>query len=154
MYPIIFSPRILFKQIRSSLIDFLIIEFLFVAPFGGILSKVVPKNAFTAVNTISRADLQTLTLVMLLITVLILAYFLISEYKLGQSLGKFILNIHIISEKPIRLWQIFVSNLLMIPFFPFVLLWLVDPIYAVFSKENQRLLEKWAKLKVVELHML
>ena len=47
-------------------------------------------------------------------------------------------------------WQLFVRSMFLMPLFPFVLLWLIDPIVMLFTKENQRLSEILSRTKVVE----
>ncbi len=47
-------------------------------------------------------------------------------------------------------WQLFVRSMFLMPWFPFTLLWLIDPIVMLFTKENQRLSEILSRTKVVE----
>ena len=74
-----------------------------------------------------------------------------AEGLLRQSIGKIFTNIYVVSEtKELKLWQLLVRNLFLIPFFPFVLLWIVDPAFMFFTKDNKRLSEILSKTKVVE----
>ena len=82
---------------------------------------------------------------------LALLYFYLLEKKLAQSIGKVLFGLYVRSqEKELKRWQIFVRSMFLMPVFPFVLLWLVDPIVMLFNKENQRLSEILSKTKVVE----
>ncbi len=47
-------------------------------------------------------------------------------------------------------WQLFVRSMFLMPLFPFVLLWFIDPIVMLFTKENQRLSEILSRTKVIE----
>ena len=85
------------------------------------------------------------------LSALTLSYFTILEWKLGQTLGKMILKINVKSEhKTIKIWQAFVRNLFLIPVFPFIALWIIDPLFMLFTKNNQRLMEILSKSKVVQ----
>ena len=50
----------------------------------------------------------------------------------------------------IGFWKAAISNLFIFPFFPFIILWVVEPIVMVWHPERQRLLEMLAKTKTVE----
>jgi uncharacterized RDD family membrane protein YckC len=82
-------------------------------------------------------------------------YFVILENKLRQSIGKMIFNLYVEGQdKDIKYWQLFARSMFLIPIFPFVLLWIIDPIVMLFTKENQRLSEILSKTKVVERYSL
>ena len=49
-------------------------------------------------------------------------------------------------------WQLFARSMFLMPLFPFVLLWFIDPIVMLFTKENQRLSEILSRTKVVEMY--
>jgi len=82
---------------------------------------------------------------------LAILYFMLLEKKLNQSPGKILFNLYVVSqEKELKYWQLFVRNMFLIPFFPFVLLWIIDPIVMLFTKQNQRLSEILSRTKTVE----
>ena len=74
---------------------------------------------------------------------------------MSQTIGKKIMNIYVVgdSEKPGK-WQLLIRNLFFIPIFPFDLLFIVDPIFMLFTKSNQRLTEILGKTRVVEKYSL
>ena len=80
---------------------------------------------------------------------------MIMEKKLNQTPGKMLFNLYVNSQtKDLKYWQLFIRSIFLIPLFPFVLLWLIDPLVMFFTKENQRLSEILSKTKVVEKYNL
>lgn len=47
-----------------------------------------------------------------------------------------------------------IRNLFIIPFFPFIILWILEPIYLMNNKNNQRLLEKLTNTMTIEMMTL
>ena len=73
------------------------------------------------------------------------------EKKMGQTIGKVLMRIYVVSDNNnLKTWQLLTRNLIFIPIFPFVLLWIIDPLFMFFTKTNQRLTEILSKTKVVE----
>ena len=73
------------------------------------------------------------------------------QYRFRQTLGMMMFNIKIESlNKEIGIMQLIVSNLMLLPVFPFLLLWIIDPIYSIFNKNSQRLTQKVVGLYVSE----
>ena len=152
---IIFAQAPILKRLLAFIIDIAILEFIVLLPFSRALDNSIPKaESFSQMfgmlsSNPSYYGLVTITTA--IASFLAMLYFVILEKKIGQTAGKKLLNLHVISqEKDISYWQIIVRNLLFIPIFPFVLLWIVDPIVMLFTKENQRLSEILSRTKVVE----
>ena len=127
-------------------------------PFRGIFNKIVPDASFSKIfdflNSNSEAS-TSITVLMVAVAVLTILYFVILENKLRQSIGKMIFNLYVEGQdKDIKYWQLFARSMFLIPIFPFVLLWIIDPIVMLFTKENQRLSEILSKTKVVERYSL
>lgn len=86
---------------------------------------------------------------------LVMLYFIMLEKRMGQTIGKMIMKIYIVSDiNGLKAWQVIVRNLVFVPVFPFILLWLIDPLFMFFTKTNQRLAEVLSKTKVVERYNL
>jgi len=80
---------------------------------------------------------------------------MIFEKKLQQTPGKMVFNLYVKSQtKDLKYWQLFVRSMFLIPLFPFILLWLIDPIVMFFNKDSQRLSEILSKTKVVEKYKI
>ena len=96
------------------------------------------------------------------------------EKKMGQTIGKMLMKIYVVDAREkvagenartlafmasshstsdnnnLKTWQLLARNLVFIPMFPFVLLWVLDPLFMFFTKTNQRLTEILGRTKVVE----
>lgn len=146
------------KRIIAFIIDFLIINFIILFPFKRIFNTIIPETeSFSeTLNFLDNAEYTTfITVIMLLAAVLAILYFMILEKKLSQTPGKMLFNLYVKSQtKDLNYWRLFVRGMFLIPVFPFVLLWVIDPIVMLFTKENQRLLEILSKTKVVEKYQI
>ena len=147
------------KRIIAFFIDILIINFIILFPFKKIFYNVIPdtESFSETMNFLSsNTEYNTfVTIIMLLVAVLAFLYFVILEKKLGQTPGKMLFNLYVKSQtKNLNYWQLFVRSMFLIPVFPFVLLWIIDPIVMLFTKENQRLSEILSKTKVVEKYKI
>jgi uncharacterized RDD family membrane protein YckC len=153
------GPASIFKRALAFLIDLSIINFIIFFPFRRLLQNVLPEESSFSLtynflkNNPELGTLLSITfMTMSFITIL---YFIILEKKLTQSIGKIILNINVASEKKhLKLWQLIVRNLFLIPIFPFILLWIIDPIFIILTKNKQRLSEILSKTKVIEQYKI
>ena len=121
-----------FRRVASFITDILVINIIIIWPFQnifyeyadlGLNIEVLPTNIYLAV---------------LIIFILSWMYFSFMEYYLGQSIGQMIMKLKVSDD--ISLWKALVRNCYMIPFFPFYILWISEPLYLAFFRE--RLLEK------------
>jgi uncharacterized RDD family membrane protein YckC len=152
------GPANLFKRVLAFILDLFIINLL-IYPLASIVRKIVPETtSYMEAYTLLLNNPQyvnILTNISLLIAIIAILYFSILEFKLKQTVGKMVANIYVVSEnKELRLWQCFVRNLFLLPFIPFILLWIIDPIYAIFTKENKRFSDVIAKTKVIEYYSM
>ncbi len=153
------GPALIWKRLLAFLADLLIINLIIFFPFRRIIQKAVPEfssyseaYSFFSSNQSYTATLTIVSLVMALFAVL---YFVLLEYKIGQTPGKMFFNISIIGEtKKISFWQFLVRSLFIIPVFPFILLWIIDPLFLFFTKTNQRLSEVLSKTKTIERYVI
>ena len=103
-------------------------------------------------QTLSSPEFQKTTiLISIFASVIAILYFVILEQKNKQSIGKMLMNIYVESgQKERRVWQQFVRSMFLIPTFPFILLWILDPLFLLFTKDKRRLSEILSKTRVVE----
>ena len=148
------------KRLIAFFVDIVIINLVIVTPFSGLLQKIIPEGSYQETYDFlmsSSGNPVIISIILAAITVLSIFYFAIFESRLGQSPGKVLMNLYIVSlEKNCKpgFWQCVVRTLFIIPFFPFSILWVADPITALFNRHNQRLMELLSKTKVVETHSL
>jgi uncharacterized RDD family membrane protein YckC len=170
------GPASIFKRLFAFIIDIMLINILIASPFMKILRKILPsENVVDYSWLMSNKEVAgTLYTVMFFISMLALLYFTLMDYKLGQTVGKMIMNIYVVKlpelnpktgkikslkkikqdDAKVNLINAAIRNLLVIPFFPFVLLWILDPIYMIFNKNAQRFSEKISNTMTVEVMSL
>ncbi len=147
----------LWKRIVAFFIDILVLDIIIIAPFRKYFSMPAGGIAESVEFLANNPEVtQTLKIILFLSTILALLYFSILESRIGQTLGKYIFKIYVRSEdkKQLSFWKVLLSNITLIPFFPFIILWIVDPIHMFFSKNNQRLMEKFTKIITVQKYVV
>ena len=141
------------RRFIAFIIDLLLLNFVIIAPFGRVITKSVPKD-FTKIREymIAQPEISSKLFYMLVvIAIIMLLYFALCEYKLGQTLGKIIMKLHVKSDtKTLLFWQCVVRSLFMIPIFPLFLLIFIDPLVMIFTKNNKRLSEILSKTKTIQ----
>jgi uncharacterized RDD family membrane protein YckC len=128
-----------FKRALSFIIDIIIINVIIIWPFQ--------KLFYGYANTGMNIDILPLNIYLAIILIFILSwlYFSFMEYYLGQSIGQMVLQLKV--SEDLSLWKSLFRNCYMMPFFPFYILWIVEPVYLAFFKE--RLLEKISGTKTI-----
>ena len=149
------GPALIWKRIAAFFIDMLIINLVILFPFRALFQNIIPKDysfseAYRFLST-SAGYTSYVNLVSFVMAGLIIFYFLMMEKTMQQTIGKKLMKIYVTSNSnDLKTWQILTRNLVFIPIFPFVLLWILDPLFMFFTKTNQRLTESLSKTKVVE----
>jgi len=148
------TPAPIWKRAAAFILDILILNLVVLFPFQKIFNKIIPTDNYQDAYTLLTNNpglASTLTTITIIITILFILYFSILEFKFKQTLGKMFMNIYIVSDlKKLNFWQCLVRNLFLLPFIPFILLWIIDPLYILFSKEQRRFSDIIAKTKVIE----
>lgn len=149
------GPALVWKRVIAFIIDMLIINLVVLFPFRSIFEGILPEDySFSeAYKFLSSSTNYTsfLTSVSLIMSVLIILYFYMMERKMSQTIGKMLMKVYVASDnKDLKAWQLLARNLVFIPIFPFILLWILDPLFMFFTKTNQRLSEILSKTKVME----
>jgi len=153
------GPALVWKRLLAFLADLLIINLVIFFPFKRIIQKTIPEfssysEAYSFLSS-NQSYTATLTMVSFIMSIFAILYFALLEYKLQQTPGKMLFNISIAGEtKKLKFWQSIVRSLFIIPIFPFLLLWIVDPLFIFFTKTNQRLSEILSKTKTIEQYII
>lgn len=148
------GPALIWKRIIAFFIDILIINLIVLFPFRSLFEGIIPKEhsfseAYRLLSSIRFKGF--ISSVSIAISILIILYFFMLERKMGQTIGKRLMNIYVASDNnSLKSWQLFVRNIIFIPIFPLVLLWILDPLSMFLTKTNQRLSEILSRTKVVE----
>lgn len=152
---IFFAQASVLKRIIAFIADLFIVNMVILFPFKRIFDDIIPDtSSFSETLDLLSANAEysaSITIIVLSASILTILYFMAMEKKFGQTPGKMLFNLYVVSQaKKMRYWQLFVRSMFLIPIFPFVLLWVIDPIVMLFTKENQRLSEILSRTKVVE----
>ena len=142
-----YGPALLWKRLAAFAIDLLAIDFVIIGPFRDIILALAPS---------AKSISGSLIWIFSIISLLAFAYFFCLDYLTGQTLGKMLLNIYVVDEryrKP-SFFPAVLRNLLFIPVSPFMLLWIIDPIYLALSKNNQRLTEWLGKTRTIQAYKI
>jgi uncharacterized RDD family membrane protein YckC len=144
------------RRALAFILDLFIINLVIVSPFREMFSKYFYNGSLSQGLSQSLSFSETilpsnLYWAVFLIFLLALLYFAFFEYYLGQTPGMMLLRIKAISLKEkdgqIKLWSAIVRNCYILPFFPFYIFWIIEPLYLAFYKE--RLLEKITFTKTI-----
>ena len=153
------GPALIWKRIAAFFIDILAINLVVLFPFRALFQNIVPKDySFSeAYRLLGSSTNYTgyISSISFAMSMLIILYFFMLERKMSQTIGKMLMKIYVASgNKDLKAWQLLARNLVFLPVFPFVLLWIIDPLFMFFTKTNQRLTEILSKTRVVEKYNL
>jgi len=140
-------PARIWKRAVALLIDLLILDVIILFPFEGYFRSLVPSAGLSYLIS-NPPTVIVPPYVVIMMSLLSVLYFSISGFKTNTTIGKYIMKIKTRStEKKSSFWQFFVASL---TFTPVYLLWIIDFVHLVLSKNKQRLLERIARLESVE----
>ena len=147
------APASITRRAFAFLLDLIIINFVIFTPFKLILNKIIPASSYSAAKDYIQSNPEALAFIssmFFVVGIISLFYFSYMEYKIQQTPGKMIIGLYIKPDKEVKFSNYIFSNLFLIPIFPFTLLWIIDPIYLFTSNKNQRLMEKWNGILVLQ----
>jgi uncharacterized RDD family membrane protein YckC len=137
----------------------LIINFIFARPFINLVKNIILNMNYLNYNdTINLLNsnpeiLSDLSTIIFFIFLINLIYFSYMEWKFGQTFGQMITGLYVISlNKEKKIWQFIVNNLFVFPFFPFFILWFVDPFYMFYN--GRKYTEKIVNLKMEQKYVV
>ncbi|MFH1511495.1 MAG: RDD family protein [Candidatus Woesearchaeota archaeon] len=138
------------KRLLAFIIDLAIIDLIVAISFQGLLRNLVPATSIAQTyKAVTMGPPKGMYAILLSAGLIAFLYFYIIEGKTGQSIGKRIMRVKVVSQKD-SAWGHILRNLFIIPFMPFILLWIIDPVFMLLNEDNQRLTEYLGKTKVVE----
>lgn len=153
------GPAVLWKRALAFIIDLLVVDLFIFSQFREIiLSSIGGDVGFSAAYHFLLTNPQiskALLYIFILASLFTVSYFILLEYLAGQTVGKMIVNILVVSvREPQRveapsLLQCLVRSVFLLPVVPFIIMWLIDPIYYLFTKD-QRFSEYLSQTRVVE----
>ncbi len=152
---IVLVPASLWKRAIAFIIDMLVINLIIFSPFKPLfIGSLEGKTSFDAISAYlesNPAALSQLSWALAIIIALTIAYFTILQFRIRQTLGMMLFDLWVYTDvKDPSLWRIMLSNISLIPSFPFILLWIIDPLYLIFSGVKQRLMQRLTGIYMVE----
>lgn len=142
----VIMPANLLKRAIAFIIDLAVIDVVVGFPFNSLIEKFAPKNPFELIQSSNPAIIK-IGFVMAILAVL---YFALLEYRIGQTIGKIVMNLYVENEnKEKKFWQYIVRSVFMIPAIPFAFFWIIDLGYLAFTNGQTRFLEKISYTKTV-----
>ena len=130
------------KRFIAYILDSLIINLIIVLPFKGILDSVYKGNLFK----MGFNDIKSAILIITVMSFLTLFYWVLLEYRTQQTIGKYLMNIYVMStNKKFSFLQIVIRNIAKIS----APLLILDVVY-MFYNNNQRYTEKLSETRVME----
>lgn len=152
-----YAQASIWKRLAAFLVDMAIVNIIILFPFRNVLEKAIPdpKSLSSTIDFFMNQQGIGMTMMMLSVAFITILYFAKMERGLGQTPGKMLFSLYVMTqEKEASAWQFYVRSMFLIPIFPFVLLWIIDPIVIFFTSENRRLSEILSKTKTVEKYNL
>lgn len=148
------GPASFLKRVAAFLIDLFVIYFIIGYPLNSLLKKLIPPTDSFTDYFKYLVDPQFPPIAFVVIAsleIISLLYFVALEYRLGQSLGKMMMKIYIVSDKKeLKIWQVVVRSLFLLV----DIIWMIDVIYYVFNKEKRRLFEVLSKTRTVQKYVM
>jgi len=149
------GPAAVWKRIVAFIIDLFIIDLALFWPFERIVNKAIPEGqslrSLQGFFSASPELTKLLTIITLMMGIVAILYFVVMEYKLGQTIGKMIFNLRVVSmKKELTILQCILRSIIWLPMFPFIVFWIIDPAYVLLNQKNQRLMEFISKTETVE----
>ena len=147
------GPASMPRRIFAFILDLIIIRFIILVPFNSLLQRMIPADTIVEQLVFLQENPQVsglISVISITISIFVVLYFSYFEYKIQQTPGKMILGLQIVPQQKATFGTYMISNLTFIAAFPFTLLWIIDPIHMFISSKNQRLMERFTKLLVVQ----
>ncbi len=133
------------KRIIAFIVDLLLINLVIATPFRKILEPYVAGSFQQNLDMISNAG-TTFYLAFFSIVVLAWLYLTLTQFYLKQTVGMMLFHLYV--DGRVTFFRCLLRNIFIIPFFPFYLFWIVDPVYYLFKK--LRFLEEMSQTKVIQ----
>ncbi|MAG38722.1 hypothetical protein CMO90_01410 [Candidatus Woesearchaeota archaeon] len=134
------------KRLASFIFDLLIINIIIISPFQKVFPITTNSSLTEMIAQIQQLVGTNIYISLFFISILILAYFTVFQLKLAQTPGMMLLKLKV--EGKLTIAKTILRNIFVIPFFPFFILWIVEPIHLLIR--GHRFLEEVTKTKTIE----
>lgn len=143
-------PATRLRRMLGFGLDLLVMDIMVFTPFTSVLFEPLP-SSWEEVSTAVMANQDIshlLTTLMVLWSLYLLVYFTLMEYITGQTVGELIMKVTVESKQgELGFLQALLNNLFVLPLFPLILLWILDPLFL--AVRNETLSQKIAQTNYV-----
>lgn len=119
------------RRLGAFIVDILVIDLVMTAPFTSLLAGLVARAQASGFSSVAYTQRELAIIVVMFLMAYL--YFVLFEYVLGQTIGMMVANTRISDG---QLWQILVRNSFVIPLFPFIIFWVVEPLAVLFGRRG------------------
>ncbi|MEM4755542.1 MAG: RDD family protein [Candidatus Woesearchaeota archaeon] len=140
-----FVPASYWRRLFALVVDIVLLDLFVYMQFSFMFPKTL---SFASFKDLAPDQMNMMMMGAMILTFFTLLYFVYQEKTYGQTLGQRIAQISIQAPKEATWRHHLINNFFLIPFFPFLLLWIIEPIYMFVKKE--RLLETLSTLRTVQ----
>lgn len=141
------------KRAISFAIDVVLVWMFLLTPFWTLIRKATPGEDFSqAISFLAEhpKSVVSMNMITVFLALVVLAYFMILQHVTGSTIGMLTMRLRVKSlHNHSNWWQMLVRNLFLIPFFPFIMFLITEPVSLILSKGKYRLLEKLSKTRTV-----
>lgn len=149
----VLGPAPLWRRFFAFIIDIALVNMVLFFPFQSMIENLIPTSGWESLLIgEAPANIVSLEIIVGVLGFITLLYFVSFESVLAQTPGKRLLNIAVVSETKPSFWRMVVRSLFVLPVFPIILLWIIDPLVMLFSREQKRILERLSKTRTVMNH--
>lgn len=138
------------KRILAYIIDSIVISFIIIGPMTASIENKFEELSYSKIISQFSSLFDTnFWLVMFFSLLLVLIYWTFLEWKFNQSVGKVIMNLSVenVDKKPLIFSQALIRNISKLS----TLVLLIDFLYMLFNKGDQRYFEKLSNTHVIEV---
>ncbi len=167
------------RRLLAFILDLAILNIFVLSPFNRLISRAAGNGSAMNIYQSILMDpelMASLTSIMVASTLVMLVYFIVLQRKLSQTLGMMLMGIYTIKipmmqrqagaarrrlsleeaaelSKQFKLgfFDALLRNIFLIPFAPFIFLWILDPMFMLLNRNAQRLTEYLSQTMVVEM---
>lgn len=122
----------LLRRLLAIALDILIIDITLIAPFAALIEQNMPGTFSEQLAALQNGLPSELLFIFAFISILSFLYFTLFQYYFTQTLGMRILKIKVTGN--ITLFSSAVRSIMALPFFPFYLFWIIEPIHIAYRK--------------------
>lgn len=127
------------RRCGSFIIDMLLLDLLVTAPFTPIFARFLDADLMSITYTGKElAAIVTLFLI-------IYTYYVLFEYLLGKTPGMMLMHTQVSGENGLP--RLLLRNSFMLPFFPFIVFWIIEPAAVLFWRRS--VLEHLTKTRTI-----